>query len=260
MVLTWYAENQIPNFPFLRLPWNLARMWSDVQACWNSLDPVIHFGQSKDWWPYMQHSCIQHTIDFYSWKVDGKALWFNPAFFILKSCTTTTTPECRFYPKDTTVSSLAACNRCNKKTIGDMVVTKKDDITERRRGVAIPRACPSRHFLRPHSLFAASLHLERTSVTIPLRDQTSAPSKGKWTANWSTLLHWSSAAMRRNELLLSELLGRTLNALSARCPGLEGPERCLVAESPETSSTLIIRPSAGLFTFSPHADHVSSSS
>ena len=86
------------------------------------------------------------------------------------------------------------------------------------------------------------------------------PSKGKWTANWSTLLHWSSAAMRRNELLLSELLERILNALSARCPGLEGPERCLVAESPKTSSTLIIRPSAGLFTFSPHADHVSSSS
>ena len=149
VVLTWYSENQIPNLPFLRLPWNLARMWSDVQACWNSLDPVIHFGQSKVWWPYMQHSCIQHTIDFYSWKVDGKALWFNPAFFILKSCTTTTTPDCRFYPKDATVSSLAACNTCNKKSIGDMVVTKKYDITERRRGVAIPQACPSRQFLRP---------------------------------------------------------------------------------------------------------------
>ena len=259
MVLTWYAENQIPNFPFLRLPWNLARMWSDVQACWNSLVPVIHFGQSKDWWPYMQHSCIQHTIDFYSWKVDGKALWFNPAFFILKSCTTTTTPECRFYPKDTTVSSLAACNRCNKKTIGDMVVTKKDDITDEKR-------CCNTSSLSFSPLLAAALTFcGKPPFGENLRDNPSPwpnirPSKGKWTANWSTLLHWSSAAMRRNELLLSELLERILNALSARCPGLEGPERCLVAESPKTSSTLIIRPSAGLFTFSPHADHVSSSS
>lgn len=187
VVLSRYARNQVSNLPIskssLTPSKNMVR-----RTCWNSLDLVIHFGKVLQGTGFAIQSSNLHFKVLFKYHQTKRCIISSHAKrnALKRKMTSEMTRGGEDVLEHLELATRATWKPLqiwwSRRKMTSHLMTRGEDVLQHLELELVLLATSCRtHFL------PARLHLERTSVTILLRDQTSAPSKGKWT----TLLDWS---------------------------------------------------------------------